>query len=221
MRVLVALLLLVSACAAPRLFDPARIDIPSAYGIEAWDRVEGLRFTIQRDAYGKRATRRWVWEPKSDTVTAFDPFDAQMRWRRSSVPPEHTERDRQFEEDLRWLIFPLSLAWDTSYTIVDRGASAGPIGGAPARWIQALEPGAGLLGPGYDLYVDEAGIVREWVVRGADGTPLEIATWSSPVPVGPLRLSLDHFEIDGTFRISFPEVAVKLQGSDVWVPASR
>lgn len=212
---------LLAACAAPLSLDPARIDIPSAYGIEAWDQVEAIRFTMQRDAAGQRTSSKWVWEPGPDRVTAYDPFDQPMTWNRGSVPGQHRERSAVFEHDLRWLLFPLSLSWDTSLTVVDRGSVAGPIGGAPARWIQVLEPGAGLAGPGYDLFVDDFGVVREWIIRGPNGESLETATWSTPVPVGPIYLSLDHFEIDGSYRISFPDVAVKLKDQDRWIPAAR
>lgn len=212
---------LLTACATPLSLDPARIDIPSAYGIEAWDDIEAIRFTLQRDAGGQRTLAKWIWEPGPDRVTAFDPFDRPLTWNRRQAPVQYQDRAQTFESHLRWLLFPLSLAWDTSLTVVDRGAAAGPIGGAPARWIQVLEPGAGLSGPGYDLFVDELGVVREWIIRGPNGEALETATWSPPVSVGPLQLSLDHFEIDGSYRISFPDVAVKLKGQDLWIPASR
>ncbi len=215
------LVFLLTACAAPLSLDPARIDIPSAYGIEAWDQVEAIRFTMQRDAGGRRTSSKWVWEPGPDRVTAFDSFDRPETWSRGSVPDQHRARSAAFENDLRWLLFPLSLSWDTSLTVVDRGAAAGPIGGAPARWIQVLEPGAGLAGPGYDLFVDDLGVVREWIIRGPNGESLETATWSTPVLVGPISLSLDHFEIDGSYRISFPDVAVKLKDQDRWIPAAR
>ena len=62
-----------------------------------------------------------------------------------------------------------------------------------------------------DVLNNNAGIV---VVK-----PLEETTWEDYRRVGPLTLSLDHRGADGSFRVWFTDVAVRLAGQSAWISA--
>jgi hypothetical protein len=70
----------------------------------------------------------------------------------------------------------------------------------------------------YELFVGEDKRIHQWVYRrGGAPEPTRTATWEDHRTLGPLVLSLDHKVPDGTFRVWFSEVALRLAGSPDWL----
>jgi hypothetical protein len=68
-------------------------------------------------------------------------------------------------------------------------------------------------GDAYDLRLDSTGRIESWVFRkGNSPEPTREALWSEPVPVGPLRLSLDRPGPDKGFHLWFTGVTVDTLG---------
>jgi hypothetical protein len=136
------------------------------------------------------------------------------------------EVEPAFVNDNYWLLFPLHAYWDTSATVTDQGMKKLPIGNGTARLVSVKYPQeAGGYTPGdtWDLYVGKDNRVQAMVYhRGGDKKPsLVTATWTGYKKAGPLMISTEHRgTADGKpLHISITNVAIKLTGSDKWMPA--
>jgi hypothetical protein len=133
--------------------------------------------------------------------------------------------DPAFMNDQYWLTFPLHVAWDTSATVEDKGTHKLPIGTGTGDWVVVKYPDGVGYTPGdtWELFVGPDKRVKAFVYRrgGPTKPSVVIATWKDYKRVGPLLVATDHpGTADGKpFRMFFTDVAVKLAGSDTWVPA--
>jgi hypothetical protein len=128
--------------------------------------------------------------------------------------------DPWFVNDNYWLIFPLRLYWDQSATVVEDEAPVNvPIGSGKARRLVVTYPKTEGYTPGdvYELFIDNSGRISQWIYRkGGDPKPTRVTTWEDYRREGPLTLSLDHNSPDGSFRVWFTDVAVRLAGRPEW-----
>ena len=70
----------------------------------------------------------------------------------------------------------------------------------------------------YELFVGDDHRILQWVYRrGGALEPTRMATWEAHRTLGPLVVSLDHRVPDGTFRVWFTDVALRLAGSQEWL----
>jgi hypothetical protein len=127
--------------------------------------------------------------------------------------------------DQYWLTFPLHVAWDTSANVEDKGMHKLPIGTGSGDWVVVKYPDGVGYTPGdtWELFVGPDKRVKAFVYRrgGPKKPSVVIATWKDYKKAGPLLVATDHpGTADGKpFRMFFTDVAVKLAGSDTWVPA--
>ena len=220
-----------SAGAQPR---PAVVDqLGKTYGLGSWDKVEAVRYTFNAQLGALNVARTWTWEPKTDQVTYEGP-DASgkpmkvtyLRSQIGSQPDDVKNRiDPGFINDQYWLILPFHVVWDTSATITDEGQQKLPLGQGSADKIVMKYPSSGGYSTGdtWDLYLGPGGRIVEMVYhRGGPKKPTTvIAPWTGYKKAGPLLVSTDHKGTadDKPVHISFSNVAVKLTGSDTWLPA--
>jgi hypothetical protein len=131
--------------------------------------------------------------------------------------------DPWFVNDNYWLIFPLRLAWDQSATVAaDASPAPLPIGTGQARRLVVRYPSNEGYTPGdvYELFIGASERIEQWIYRkGGDPQPTRITTWEDYRRVGPLTLSLDHRGPDGSFRVWFTDVGVRVSGQSGWMPA--
>jgi hypothetical protein len=115
--------------------------------------------------------------------------------------------------------------WDGA-AVSNEGMNKLPVGDGSAERLVAKYPSEGGYQPGdtWDLYVGGDKRIEAIVYhRGAPNPPprLVAATYADYKKAGPLLISTDHQgTVDGNpFRIVLSNVAVKLTGSDNWIPA--
>ncbi len=224
--VIVLLAVAVPAQAAPPA-DSLAARVAAASGTADFDQVAALRFTFNVQKGQMHKQRSWVWSPATDMVTLVPggKDDRGAAYLRSAVTDELQQVDGWFVNDSYWLLFPLHLAWDEFAALEEsEGAVTSPIAGLPTRRLAVTYPSAGGYTPGdvYELYVDEADRVVEWVYRrGGAAEATRRASWQQYQSFGPLTLSLDRPGDDGNFRVWFTDVAVQVKGSDEWVGGGR
>jgi hypothetical protein len=185
------------------------------YGLDDFGKVAALHYVFRLDAGERKVEREWTWYPRRDSVeySGKGPDGTAIRKAysrrdpRGMDSPETRSIDAWFINDQYWLLFPFHLVWDKGIRLENAEAS----GHAAYRLTVTYPPEGGYTpGDAYDLFLDSAGTIRRWAFRkgGAPG-PGKAALWSEPVPVGPLRLSLERASPDslsGGFRIRFENV---------------
>jgi hypothetical protein len=228
-------LLIVTANSWAQQHNPALEKLAKTYGLDSWDQVEAVRYTFNLDvpALKLNLSRKWEWEPKTSQVT-FEGKDkdgkpVKVTYKRtelSSQPEDVKKVDSGFINDNYWLMFPFHAYWDTSATVTDQAMQKLPLGAGSAELISVKYPAdAGGYTPGdtWNLYVgkDNRVEVLEFHHGGNEKPSLVIATWAGYKKAGPLLVSTEHKgTADGApLHLWFTNVAVKLVGSDKWMPA--
>ena len=234
-RLLMVFGLLVLAASSWAQQRPPILDqIAKTYGIDSWDKVEAVRYTWNGEITGLfKASRSWTWEPKTNKVT-FEGVDKDgkpekvtyLRSELSSQSDAVKKVDSGFINDNYWALFPFHAYWDTSATATDQGMQKLPLGTGSATLVSVKYPSeAGGYTPGdaWNLYVGKDYRIEVLDFHhGGDAKPsLVITTWTGYKKAGPLLFSTEHRgTADGKpIHISLTNVAVKLVGSDKWMPA--
>lgn len=202
--------------------------IANTYGAKDWSQVEVLRYTFNIKAGEREVARQWEWHVKDGRVVFTDvgagkePFT----YNTSDVTPESSDDlrgiDHRFINDQYWFLFCLHVGWDTDATVTVEEDAPLPIGDGTATKVTMQYPDTGGYTPGdaYDLYVGDDARVKQWVFRKGgkldDGSP---AIWDTYRTLGPLLVATEFYNEQRTFKLFFTDLAVKLTGSDEWVPA--
>jgi len=214
---------------------PILENIAKTYGLDSWDKIEAIRYTWSADIPGLgKLSHVWEWEPKTGKVS-FEGKDkdgkpVKVSYDSSQLASQSDQVKNQIEpafvNDNYWLLFPLHAYWDKSATVTDEGIKKLPIGPGSATLVSVKYPKeAGGFTPGdtWDLYVGKNYRVQEMVYhRGGPKPPSVVVTsWTGYKKAGPLLISTQHpGTADGKpLHISITNVAVKLTGSDKWLPA--
>jgi hypothetical protein len=214
---------------------PILDQVAKSYGIDSWDKIEAIRYTWNVDIPGLfKASHKWEWEPKTGKIT-FESTDkdgkpVKVTYDSSQLSSQSdqvkNEVEPAFVNDNYWLLFPFHAYWDKSATVTNQGTKKLPIGAGSATLVTVKYPAeAGGYTPGdtWDLYVSKAYRVQAMVYhRGGDKKPsLVTATWTGYKKAGPLLVSTEHRgTADGKpLHIFITDVAVKVTGSDKWMPA--
>src|SRR5690349_11830283 len=209
--------------------------IAKTYGIDSWDKVEGIRYTWNGEITGLfKAAHKWEWEPKTNKVS-FEGVDkdgkpVKVSYVRTDLSSQSdavkNEVDPGFINDNYWLLFPFHAQWDKSATVTDQGIQKLPAGTGSAKLVSVKYPTeAGGYTPGdtWDLYLGKDNRVQQLAYhRGGDKKPnLVIASWAGYKKAGPLLISTEHRgTADGKpLHIFLSNVAVKVTGSDKWISA--
>jgi hypothetical protein len=214
---------------------PILDQVAKAYGIDSWDQVEAIRYTWNGEVTGLfKAAHKWEWEPKTNKVTfeglGKDGKPVKVTYDSSQLSSQSdqvkNEVEPSFVNDNYWLLFPFHAYWDKSATVSDQGMKKLPAGAGSATLVSVKYPAeAGGYTPGdtWDLYVGKDNRVQALVYhRGGSTKPsLVTATWAAYKKAGPLLISTEHRgTADGKpLHIFITDVAVKVTGSDKWMPA--
>ncbi len=205
--------------------------LAKTYGLDSYGQIEAARYTFNLDLPAQKVSlsRTWTWEPKSGQVTYEskdkDGKPVKVTYNRNQInaAPANVkdEIDPNFVNDNYWFIFPFHADWDTSARVTVNEKEKLPIGKGTATLVSVKYPAE--VGGTWNLYVGADGRITQFVyLRGGTKKPGNVtATWAGYKKAGPLLVSTDHRgTADGKpVRISFSNVAVKLEGSDAWVDA--
>jgi hypothetical protein len=209
--------------------------IAKTYGVDSYEKIEAIRYTWNGEIPGVfKLAHAWEWEPKTGKITYEgkdkDGKPVKVTYDSSQLSSQSdqvkNEVEPAFVNDNYWLLFPFHAYWDKSATVTDEGMKKLPIGAGSATLVSVKYPAeAGGYTPGdtWDLYVGKDHRVQALVYhRGGDKKPsLVTASWTGYKKAGPLLISTEHRgTADGKpLHISITNVAVKLTGSDKWMPA--
>jgi len=212
---------------------PIAEQIAKTYGLASFGQIEGIRYTFNAEFPGVALSRRWEWNPKSDTVS-YEGRDKEGKpikatYQRSQLGSQSdaikNEIDPAFINDQYWLLFPFHVAWDSGAVVTDEGMRKLPVGDAAAERVVVKYPSEGGYSEGdtWELYVGADKRVEEFIFRrgGTRKPSVVIATWAGYKKAGPLLISTDHRgTADGKpLRISLSDVSVKVTGSENWMNA--
>jgi hypothetical protein len=234
-RLLAFGVLVLSATSWAQTRPPILEQVAKAYGLDSFGQIEAIRYTWNGEITGLfKASRKWEWEPKTGKVSYEgkdkDGKAVNVTYMRSEINAQADDVKKQtdagFTNDNYWLLFPLHAYWDTSATVTDEGMKKLPVGTGSATLV-SVKYGSALGGytPGdtWDLYVSKTYRVEAMVYhRGGDKKPsLVTASWTGYKKAGPLLFSTEHRgTADGKpLHIFHTNVAVKVTGSDKWMPA--
>ena len=199
-----------------------RYRVAGAYGLEAFDQVEQIRFTLNVRKDGRRFRRSWVWHPRADSVI----YNDAIRYSRTDTilnyNTDTAQVDRWFVNDQTWLLFPLQLAWDGRLTITeDEVPQPLPTGKGRAHRLTVTYPELPFAGSEvYQVYIGDDDRILAWTYHAGGGDePTDVTTWEDHRHVGPITVSLERHSPDGNYRVWFTDVAVKLEGQDTWLEA--
>ena len=215
--------------------NPILEKLAKTYGLDSWDQVEAVRYTWNGEITGLfKASHAWTWEPKTNQIT-FEgkdkegkPVKVSYNANELSSQPDNVKNEVQpsFVNDNYWFLLPFHVYWDTGATVTDKGMQKLPIGTGSAQLVSVKYPAeAGGYTPGdtWDLYIGKDNRIEAMFYhRGGPTKPSEvICTWAGYKKAGPLLVSTEHRgTADGApLHIFFTNVAVKLTGSDKWMPA--
>jgi len=208
--------------------------IAKTYGLDSFGQIDAIRYTWNGEIPGIfKLAHTWEWEPKTNKVSYEgkdkDGKPVKVTYMRSELSGQpdavKNEVDPAFVNDNYWLLFPFHAYWDTSATVTDQGMHKLPIGTGSAELVAVKYPNDGGYTPGdtWELYVGKDNRVQQMVYhRGGPKKPsLVPATWAGYKKAGPLLVSTEHRgTADGKpLHIFISDVAVKLTGSDKWMPA--
>jgi hypothetical protein len=227
------LLLILPATSWAQQRPPIAEQMAKTYGLDSFGQIEGIRYTFNAELPGVELSRKWEWNPKTDTVS-YEGKDKEgkpvkVTYQRSQLSSQSdaikNEIDPAFLNDQYWLLFPFHVVWDNSATVTDDGIQKMPIGNAPAERVVVKYPSEGGYSEGdtWELYVGADKRVEEFIYhRGGTRKPSVVTTtWTDYKKAGPLVISTDHRRTaDGKpGRISFSDVSVKVTGSENWTNA--
>lgn len=235
MRSLVFGVLVLAATSWAQTRPPILEQIAKTYGLDSYGQIEAIRYTWNGEITGLfKAAHAWEWEPKTGKVS-YEGKDKEgkpvkVTYDSSQLSSQSdqvkNEVEPAFINDNYWLLFPFHAYWDTSATVTDKGMQKLPIGTGSAELVSVKYPAeAGGYTPGdtWDLYVGKDKRVQQFVYhRGGPKPPsLVTATWAGYKKAGPLLISTEHRgTADGKpLHIFITGVAVKLTGTDKWMPA--
>jgi hypothetical protein len=203
------------------------------YGLDSFGQIEGIRYTFNAEFPGVALSRKWEWNPKTNTVS-YEGKDKEgkpinVTYQRSQLGSQsdaiQNEIEPAFVNDQYWLLLPFHVVWDSSATVTDEGMQKMPIGNASAERVVAKYPSEGGYSGGdtWELYVGADKRIEEFIFhRGGTRKPsVVIATWTDYKKAGPLLVSTDHRGTadEKPLRVSFSDVSVKVTGSENWIKA--
>ena len=227
------LLLILPAASWAQQRPPIAEQMAKTYGLDSFAQVEAIRFTFNAELPGVQFSRKWEWNPQTDTVSYEgkdkDGKPVKASYQRSQIGGQSdavkNEIDPAFINDQYWLLFPFHVIWDSSATVTDEGTQKLPLGSGSAERVVVKYPSEGGASPGdtWELYVGADKRIEEFIFHrgGAIKPIIVIATWADYKKAGPLLISTDHRgTADGQpLRIFFSDVSVKVTGSENWINA--
>ena len=185
--------------------------IAVAHGFDNWKKVNEIQFTFNVDRDTTHYERSWIWDTRSNQVTAIMGTDT-ISYQRQAVDSTVAKIDAGFINDKYWLLAPFNLVWDKgSFTYEHSEEQKAPISEKPMQKLTIVYGGEGGYTPGdaYDFYFGNDHIVREWVFRkGNQADPSTITTWDSYEEIQGLLISKLHEKDDGSVTLSFSDLKV-------------
>lgn len=184
-----------------------------AHGFEHWDKVEEIKFTFNVDRDTTHFERSWEWRPKENKVTLIK-AGKRLNFNRDRIlSDEELAADKNFINDVYWLLAPYKLVWDEHKTYSEPVMEVAPISQDSLQKLTVVYESQGGYTPGdaYDFYIDKNNMVKEWVYREDNSTSnCMITTWESYKDFNGLKIATMHQNDNGVFKLYFTGVTVSV-----------
>ena len=187
--------------------------IAMAHGINTWDKVSELQFSFNVERDGNTFSRAWIWNPKSDRVTAVSAQDT-LTYFRSTIDSTAIAADRGFINDKFWLLIPFQMVWDDGLTISEPVKEKSPIQNKELNKIVLTYSDEGGYTPGdaYDIYYNDSYLIEEWIFRkGNADEPSLICSFESYKDINGLKFATEHKKPDADWNLFFTDIRVTLE----------
>ncbi|MDG3580803.1 MULTISPECIES: hypothetical protein [Galbibacter] len=186
--------------------------IAYAHGFENWNKVDEIKFTFNVDRDTVHFERSWEWRPKKNEITLIKNGE-ELDFNRSQIlSDQELAADKNFINDVYWLLAPYKLIWDDGIEYKDPILSQAPISKDSLQKVTIVYSSEGGYTPGdaYDFYIDKDNMVKEWVYReNNDPTNCMITTWEDYKDIEGLKIATMHQNENGVFKLYFTNVSVK------------
>ena len=183
-----------------------------ANGFKDWKKVKELGFTFNVDRGENHFERRWVWETKTNNVTAISATDT-IIYNRNKMDSLTHKTNAGFINDKYWLTPTFNLMWDKgNYTSKYEQGVIAPMSKESMNKLTIVYKNEGGYTPGdaYDFYYTDNFLIKEWVFREANqDVPSMTTSWENYLKFEPLFLATDHKNEDGSLRLYFTDIEVK------------
>ncbi|QLE01696.1 hypothetical protein HX109_09055 [Galbibacter sp. BG1] len=186
-------------------------EIAYANGFENWNKVDAIKFTFNVDRDTTHFERSWVWKPKKNEVTATKDGESITYDRNQILSDEELVADKNFINDVYWLLAPYKLVWDTGLEYEEPTMAMAPISKDSLQKLTITYSNEGGYTPGdaYDFYYDEDHEVKEWVYREDNSTSnCMMTTWEDYKNFEGLKLATMHQNENGVFKLYFTNISV-------------
>lgn len=182
-----------------------------AHGFEHWNQVDEIKFTFNVDRDTTHFERSWEWRPKKNEVTLIKDGKKLNFNRDQILSDEELAADKNFINDVYWLLAPYKLVWDEHKTYSEPVMDIAPISKDSLQKLTIVYESQGGYTPGdaYDFYIDKNNMVQEWVYRENNSTTnCMITTWESYKDYNGLKIATMHQNDNGVFKLYFTGIKV-------------
>lgn len=185
--------------------------VANANGFENWANVEKIKFTFNVDRDTSHIERTWIWQPKTNDITAIsDEGTQEYNW--SEMDSAAYKTNAGFINDKYWLLAPFQLVWDSDNITHEHSIEAeAPISRKSMQKLTITYGAEGGYTPGdaYDFYFGDDFIVQEWVFRkGNAPTPSMMTTFEDYEVINGIKLAKMHKMPEGSFKLYFTDIEV-------------
>lgn len=182
-----------------------------AHGFEHWDKVEEIKFTFNIDRDTEHFERSWEWRPKKNEVSLIKKGKRLDFNRDRILSDQELAADKNFANDINWLLAPYSLVWDTHKTHEEPVIEVAPISKDTLQKLTVVYDSIAeyAAGDAYDFYIDQNNMVKEWVYREDNSTSHCMATtWENFKDLEGLKIATMHQNENGVFRLYFTGIKI-------------
>ncbi|MCB1120517.1 MAG: hypothetical protein KJT03_03130 [Verrucomicrobiae bacterium] len=200
-------LLLTITLALPVSANEVALKIANHYGLQSWNKVESISYTFNVKSPNREFGRAWTWYPKEDKVTSHEKG---VTYSRSGEMNE--EIDKQFINDVFWLLFPFQITWDPSLKFEDEANVKDPISGETVNKLRCIYNKQDGYTPGdiYELFYTDDYTITAWnFIRGGEGEGRP-TVWKGNQEFNGITIATDHRNPEG-FGLWFSGIEVKLK----------
>ncbi|MGB7395374.1 MAG: hypothetical protein WA913_13355 [Pricia sp.] len=188
--------------------------VADAHGFEHWKNVGNIQFTFNVNRGDDHFERSWVWNTKTNDVTATT-AEGTVEYNRAEMDSTAEKTNANFINDKYWLLAPYQLVWDAdNFEHEHSPETTAPISQKPMQKLTIVYGSEGGYTPGdaYDFYFMDDLMIREWVYRKGNQEDASMTTtWEEYQVFDGLRISTVHQNEEGNFRLFFTDIDVEME----------
>ncbi len=195
---------------------PLNKQIAAAYGIDSFSNIKSITYTFNVEFNGKKFSRKWQWNPKTNDITYWGKDSANkeitLSYNRNKPMDDATKKiDAGFINDNYWLLFPFHLVWDANVKFTDEGVKKFPFGNEKGRALMVKYSDKVGYTPGdaFELFLGKDNMIKQWIYfhKGNLSNPRP-AMWQGNKNFDGVIISTLHTTPANKFKLWFSDVKV-------------